>query len=132
MTVLITHVGRRFSDLDPLGHVNNVVYLDYLQEARIRALHQVGYDEASNFVQVMAHQSIDYRKPLFYSFEPLIIEVWFTHVGNTSYRIKYRILDETGDIAAEAEGVMVCFDNAKATPIPEKLRAALNNLIEPE
>lgn len=132
MTVIITHVARRFSDLDPLGHVNNVVYLDYLQEARIRALSQVGYDEASNFVQVMAHQSIDYRKPIFYSFEPLTIEVWFTHVGNTSYRIKYRIVDETGDVAAEAEGVMVCFDNAKATPIPQKLREALNKIIEPE
>lgn len=132
MTVIITHVARRFSDLDPLGHVNNVVYLDYLQEARIRALSQVGYDEASNFVQVMAHQSIDYRKPIFYSFEPLTIEVWFTNVGNTSYRIKYRIVDETGEVAAEAEGVMVCFDNAKATPIPPKLREALNNIIEPE
>lgn len=132
MTVLVTHIERRFSDLDPLGHVNNVVYHDYLQEARIRVLHQIGFTEATNFIQVMAHQTIDYRRPLFYSFEPLTIEVWFTHVGNTSYRIKYRIVDESGNAAAEAESVMVCFDNDKPTPLPAKLREAISNIIEPE
>jgi acyl-CoA thioester hydrolase len=112
--------------------VNNVVYLDYLQEARLRALSQVGYPEIENFIQVMAHQSIDYRKPVFYSTEPLLIEVWISAVGNTSYRMKYRIIDESGEVAAEAETVMVCFDNGKAVPIPSKLREELERIVEPE
>lgn len=132
MTVLITRVERRFKDLDPLGHVNNVVYLDYLQEARLRALRQLGYREIDNFTQVMAHQSIDYRQPIFYSTDPLIIEVWISSVGNTSYRVKYRILNDDGNVAAEAESVMVCFDNGKAVPIPGKLREALEEIAELE
>jgi acyl-CoA thioester hydrolase len=132
VTVLVTHVERRFKDLDPLGHVNNVVYLDYLQEARLRALRQVGYREIENFTQVMAHQSIDYRQPIFYSTEPLIIEVWISAVGNSSYRMKYRILNDNGEVAAEAESVMVCFDNGKAVPIPSGLRAALEAIAELE
>ena len=47
MSVFVTQVYRRFSDLDPLGHVNNVVYLDYLQEARLRALMQIDYTDTS-------------------------------------------------------------------------------------
>ncbi len=132
MSVLITQVYRRFSDLDPLGHVNNVVYLDYLQEARLRALIQIGYIEILQLRQVMAHQSIEFRRPIFYSTDPLTIEVWISSVGNTSYRMKYRILSEVGELAAEAESVMVCFDNDKAVPIPDKLRSALQSILEVE
>jgi len=132
MTVLITQVYRRFSDLDPLGHVNNVVFLDYLQEARLRAFLQIDYDEILKLSQVMVHQSIDFRRPIFYSTEPLTIETWVNVVGNTSYRMKYRILSEVGDLAAEAESIMVCFDNDKAIPIPDKFRSALEGILEVE
>ncbi len=132
MSVLITQVYRRFSDLDLLGHVNNVVYLDYLQEARLRALIQIGYTEILQLRQVLAHQSIEFRRPIFYSTDPLTIEVWISSVGNTSYRMKYRILSEVGELAAEAESVMVCFDNDKAVPIPDKLRSALQSILEVE
>jgi len=132
MTVLITQVHRRFSDLDPLGHVNNVVFLDYLQEARIRAFLQINYTEFFEISQVMVHQSIDFRRPIMYSTEPLTIETWVSSVGNTSYRMKYRILSEAGELAAEAESVMVCFDKDKAVPIPDTLRSALQSILELE
>ncbi len=132
MSVLITQIYRRFSDLDPLGHINNVVFLDYLQEARLRALLQIGYTEILQLRQVMAHQSIEFRRPIFYSTDPLTVEVWISSVGNTSYRMKYRILNEVGELAAEAESVMVCFDNDKAVPIPDKLRSALQRILEVE
>jgi acyl-CoA thioester hydrolase len=132
MTVLITQVHRRFSDLDPLGHVNNVVFLDYLQEARIRAFLQINYTEFFEISQVMVHQSIDFRRPIMYSTEPLTIETWVSSVGNTSYRMQYRILSETGELAAEAESVMVCFDKDKAVPIPDTLRSALQSILELE
>jgi acyl-CoA thioester hydrolase len=132
MTVLITQVHRRFSDLDPLGHVNNVVFLDYLQEARIRAFLQINYTEFFEISQVMVHQSIDFRRPIMYSTEPLTIETWVSSVGNTSYRMKYRMLSEAGELAAEAESVMVCFDKDKAVPIPDTLRSALQSILELE
>lgn len=132
MTVIITHVARRFSDLDPLGHVNNTMFLDYLQEARIRAMHEIGYLEGVNFSQVMAHQSIDFRKPIHYSLEPLTIEVWISAIGRTSYHLNYRIINEHGILNAEAESVMVCFDNDKAVPIPPKMREALLAVAELE
>jgi acyl-CoA thioester hydrolase len=132
MTVLITQVHRRFSDLDPLGHVNNVVFLDYLQEARIRAFLQINYTQFFEISQVMVHQSIDFRRPIMYSTEPLTIETWVSSVGNTSYRMKYRILSEAGELAAEAESVMVCFDKDKAVPIPDTLRSALQSILELE
>jgi acyl-CoA thioester hydrolase len=132
VTVLITHVERRFTDLDALGHVSNIVFLEYCLEARLRVLLQLGDADALNLRQVVAHQSIDYRRPILYSTEPLQIEVWLSSIGNTSYRMKYRIIDTDGELSAEAETVMVCFDNGKAVPIPSKLREALEKIVEPE
>jgi acyl-CoA thioester hydrolase len=132
MAVLITYVERRFTDLDALGHVSNIVFLEYCLEARLRILLQLGDADVLNMRQVVAHQSIDYRRPILYSTEPVKIEVWLTSVGNTSYRMKYRIIDTDGELSAEAETVMVCFDDGKAVPIPSGLRAALEAIVELE
>jgi acyl-CoA thioester hydrolase len=128
----VTQVERRFTDLDALGHVSNIVFLEYCLEARLRVLLQLGDADALNLRQVVAHQSIDYRRPILYSTEPLQIEVWLSSIGNTSYRMKYRIIDTDGELSAEAETVMVCFDNGKAVPIPDKLRVELEKIVEPE
>jgi acyl-CoA thioester hydrolase len=93
---------------------------------------QIDYADILKFSQVMAHQSIEFRKPILYSTDPLTIKVWISSVGNTSYRMKYRIFNEVGELAAEAESVMVCFDNDKAVSIPDKLRSALQSILEVE
>jgi len=121
-------VERRFSDLDFLQHINNVVYNDYLQEARIRLMAELRSDFADPyFPQVLVRQEINYRKTLVLRPEPLIVEVWVTSVGRTSYALGYRILDDDGSLAADAISVMVCFDPAiqGSVPIPADYRAVL-------
>ena len=125
--VLRVPVYRRFSDLDPLGHVNNVVFHDYLQEARVGMLHDIGFVRGPGFSQVVVKQEITHRKPLLLAREPVIIETWVEHLGNSSYTFRYRILDEHGDVAAEASSVMAVVDPETGRPIrihPE-LRAVL-------
>jgi len=120
-------VQRRFSDLDPLGHVNNVAFHDYLQEARVglqidlRLITGAGYD------QVVVKQEIAHRKPLSYSPDPLVVEVWVSRLGNSSYTLSYRIIDERGDIAAEAATVMAVVDPESGRPVrmSDALRAVL-------
>ena len=121
-------VERRFSDLDFLQHINNVVYNDYLQEARIRLMAELRSDFADPyFPQVLVRQEINYRKTLVLRPEPLVVEIWVTEVGRTSYALGYRILDDDGTLAADATSVMVCFDPAiqGAVPIPADYRAVL-------
>ncbi len=121
-------IERRFSDLDFLQHINNVVYNDYLQEARIRLMAELRSDFADPyFPQVLVRQEINYRKTLVLRPEPLIVEVWVTSVGRTSYALGYRILDDDGSLAADAISVMVCFDPAiqGSVPIPADYRAVL-------
>lgn len=110
-------VHRRFSDLDPLGHVNNVVFHDYLQEARVGLLRDLDFVRGSDFAQVVVKQELVHRKPLMYAPEPVVVEIWVERVGNSSYTLGYRILDEVGDVAAEATTVMAVVDAVSGRPI---------------
>lgn len=123
-------VHRRFSDLDPLGHVNNVVYHDYLQEARMGLLRDLGFVRSETFAQVVVKQEITHRKPLALSPEPVIVETWIEKLGNTSYTLRYRVIDEHGAIAAEASSVLAVVDAVSGRPIRihDELRAVLEPL----
>lgn len=120
-------VHRRFSDLDPLGHVNNVVFHDYLQEARVGLLRDLDFVRGEDFSQVVVRQEITHRKPLLYAPEPVIVEIWVDRIGNSSYALGYRILDEVGDLAADASTVMAVVDPSSGRPVrmSDELRARL-------
>ena len=64
MTIFRVPVQRRFSDIDVLGHVNNVVYHDYLQEARVRIIREMMNTEDVEFSHIVARQEIDHLRPL--------------------------------------------------------------------
>ena len=123
-------VYRRFSDLDPLGHVNNVVFHDYLQEARVGLLRDFRLVHGHGFSQVVVKQEITHRKPLLLHPEPVIIETWVERIGGSSYTLGYRILDEHGDVAATASTVLAVIDEESGSPvrIPAELRAVLEPL----
>lgn len=119
-------VQRRFSDLDPLGHVNNVVFLDYAQEGRIAFLRALGFPLGVIRHVVVTHE-ITFRKPLHSHPDPVIVRTWIPRVGNSSYDFAYVMLDEHGDVAAEATTTMACVDRETGSPvrIPVELRAAM-------
>ena len=119
-------VHRRFSDLDPLGHVNNVVFHDYLQEGRVAFLRELGFPIGA-ITHVVVTQDIVFLRPLLAHPEPVIVQTWVARAGNSSYDFAYRILDESGQVAAEATTTMACIDKETGRPvrIPAELRAAL-------
>jgi acyl-CoA thioester hydrolase len=127
--VIRVPVYRRFSDLDPLGHVNNVVFHDYLQEARVGMIGELRLVKGEGVAQVVVKQEITHRKPLFLAAEPVIIETWVAALGNSTYTLAYRILDEHGDVAAEATTVLAVVDEVTGRPV--RMSAELRGVLEP-
>lgn len=125
--MLTVPVYRRFSDLDPLGHVNNVAYHDYLQEARVGLIGDIANVVNSDYAQIVVSQEIHHRKPLGHASAPVMIEIWISSMARTSYTIDYRILDEQGDVAAEATSKLAVVDPASGRPMrmPDSLLALL-------
>jgi len=87
----------RWADMDLLGHVNNVVYVDYLQEARVDMLRTHGpaarTGELAEGVVVVRHE-VTYLAPLTFRFRPVKIECWVTEVRAASFTMAYEIFQD--------------------------------------
>lgn len=90
----------RWADLDMLGHVNNVVYVDYLQEARVDMFRvhapDSRADDLAEGVVVVRHE-VGYRTPLTFRFRPVQIETWVTEIRAASFTLAYEVFDEDAD-----------------------------------
>ncbi|MEV1063444.1 thioesterase family protein [Streptomyces sp. NPDC050263] len=115
------HIYRcplRWADMDAYGHVNNVVFLRYLEEARIDFL----FRPEKNFKQgsVVARHEIDYRRQLVHRRTPVDIELWVTELRAASFTITYEVKD--GDVVyVQASTVVVPFDFE--TQLPRRITA---------
>jgi len=109
----------RFRDLDALGHVNNAVFLTYLEEARIRwwegLLRGRSWQEHGFIV---ARNEIDYRKPLLRK-DVAQIELRCSQVGTSSFTLGFKIRREAdGVVLAEGHSVQVMMDFKADRPRP--------------
>lgn len=115
-------------DLDAAGHVNNAVYLSYMETARCEAYFALtGGRRAEDLDIILARASVDFRSPASMH-EVLVVEVRPGRVGASSFALHYTIREkETGRLVAEGESVQVCFDYEAQSkkPVPDALRARL-------
>jgi acyl-CoA thioester hydrolase len=104
--------------MDAYGHVNNVVYLTYLEEARVDMLFHLGAELGARALSdgvLVARHEIDYRKPLVYHPRGVDIDLWTGAIKGASFEIRYEVHDET-TLFAEAASVIVPFDLVEQRP----------------
>ena len=124
----------RFRDTDAMGHVNNAVYLSYLEIARLeywRAL--VKRRDWRSLDIVVARAEVDYRYPATVDMD-LVVWVRTSELKRTSFVMEYRVEEKgTGRLIAEARTVQACFDYGagKVQRIPDSVRAGTLALEKP-
>jgi len=132
MTVVRMMMQRRIADLDGQGHVNNVKYSEYIQEARVNLKNVLLGELAPTFSQVVAKMEINYKVSLLHGYEAVPLDAWVSRIGNKSYDISYVLYDEQGRVSLTAVGTMVATSDGSSRPIPEDVRAVLeSHLVEP-
>jgi acyl-CoA thioester hydrolase len=105
----------RWADTDQLGHINNVVYVDYLQEARVDMMRTHGavtQDGELAFATVVVRHEVTYAAPLFFGHRPVSIECWVTQIRAASFTVAYEVFHE------DADGVRVVYLRAKTVLTP--------------
>ena len=108
----------RWSDMDAFGHVNNVVFLRYLEEARIDFMFtQAAEAGAGEFAggSVVARHEIDYLRPLVHRHEPVTVETWVTKVTAASLTVAYEVKDAEM-VYVRAATVVVPYNLEKGRP----------------
>lgn len=124
-----THpIEVRFRDLDALGHVNNAVYLTYLESARIAFwLHVTKRSGLDALDMILARVEIDYRSPLSYG-EAVDVTVRCASMRRSSFVLEFAAVERSaGRLVAEARKVLVHYDYAasRSLALPAELRDLL-------
>ncbi len=116
-------VEVRFRDLDPMGHVNNAVYLTYFEIARTAYMQQMARFEGLHDINfVVARVECNYRQGARFG-QRLRIECGTVTLGRTSLTLAYRISAD-GALLADGQTVLVWFDYQKneKLEVPEAVR----------
>jgi acyl-CoA thioester hydrolase len=127
----LAHVERipiRWGDMDAMGHVNNIVYFRYMEQARISWFEQLlpRRDAAWKTTGiVIANASCNFRRAMTYP-GTVEVKVYTAHPGGSSIGTYYELLLEN-EIYADGAAVVVFIDmkTQKAKRIPEEIRSLL-------
>ncbi|NNF17821.1 MAG: acyl-CoA thioesterase [Gammaproteobacteria bacterium] len=130
------HVNEhvRWGDLDAFGHVNNTIYFQWFESARMEFLQRTGFMDLMhdrNIGPILAHTECFFRRPLGHPCE-LLVATRSGDVDARRFAMEYGIFERTDEmpLAACGTGIVVCYDyneRCKAQ-IPEPLRQRLLEL----
>jgi acyl-CoA thioester hydrolase len=117
----------RWRDLDAYNHVNNAVYLTYLEEARDEWLERALGRDGAAWGYVIARVAIDFRRELRQEDDEVVASCTLARLGTSSVTTREQLRTVAGDLAAEAEAVLVAVDQDSRNPRPlsDGERAAL-------
>jgi acyl-CoA thioester hydrolase len=114
-----------------MGHINNAVFITYLEVARQDYWARLdGTTDYQKVPFILAHVRCDFRSEALMH-EVLEIGIGCSWIGSKSFAFQYEIRDQaTGRLVVEAETVQVCYDYAakRSFAVPESLRRALESL----
>lgn len=111
MPAFTVPVDVRFNDVDGMGHVNNALYLTYLEHCRMRFFTEVaGSKSERDFPFILAHAALDYKVPIKMNAQPQV-KMWTSRIGGKSWDFDYEIKDrKTGAVYATGKTVQVAYD----------------------
>lgn len=123
-------VQLRWRDMDMLGHLNQSVYHELLEEGRAglvtEILRRAGDEVHGGYVVV--HVDLDYHREVRKDHGEVEVAVWLERVGSSSLRLGHEIRLPDGQVAASGATVLVAWDpvaRGKRT-LGEAERAALS------
>jgi acyl-CoA thioester hydrolase len=130
MPALTVAVQLRWADTDHYGHVNNVTWLRYVEEARIRAFGLPDlpgtFDPArppvlallgSQTFTMTAAARLEFTGELAYHGQSILADVWLSRTGSRSLDLSFQFLDEARTRTyLLAESTLVVCDLATRRP----------------
>jgi acyl-CoA thioester hydrolase len=123
-------VAIRWRDTDAIGHVNHVVFLTYLEEARDALYARV---LGSDPIYVVARLEIDFMAEVRHSDRRVTVRIEVERVGTTSLVTRETIVGPSGETVAAARVVTVRWDadRRESVPFSETERARIAEATSP-
>lgn len=124
-------VGLRWGDMDALGHVNQAVYHELLEEARTRMISGLPVPQKGSFV--VARVELNYRREITLHHRYVEVTLYVESVGRSSVTVAQQIYRSDGELAADGHTVLVAWDGQRrgSRPLSEDELVALRALPGP-
>lgn len=118
----------RFRDLDGMAHVNNAVFMTYMESARIEYFTSLGLGRNPLGDLILARAEVDFRSPIEFP-EEIEVGVRVGRVGTKSFDLEQEVRAD-GRVAAEGRFVLVAYDYSlnASREIPEEWRERLGGV----
>ena len=121
-----------WGEMDSYGHVNNIVYFRYFENARLEYFRRLGWpaeNPPKGIGPILHSTQCRFRKPLAWP-DRIAIGARVSKLETDRFTIEHLILSENLGIAAEGWGVIVTFDYATNTKaaVPAELRQAIERM----
>jgi acyl-CoA thioester hydrolase len=123
-----------WGEMDALGHVNNAVYLRWMENVRFHYFEMVGINALLAEDQkgpILARAEIDFLAPVTFP-DDLLLSTRTVRLGNSSFTLENRIWSlAQGKLVATGDAIIVMVDyalEARSVRVPEPIRAAIRAL----
>ncbi len=109
----------RWGYLDALNHVNNTVYMRYVDEARAQLYALAGVPVPGDRASLLVHMASDFLKPMGYP-ATAVVSLVFKRLGRSSMAFDFVIdtLEAPGEVYVRGENVIVCTDVHTGQAVP--------------
>jgi acyl-CoA thioester hydrolase len=121
-------------DLDRMGHVNNVVFLRYAQDAAVAHWQAAAPDvHRQSLGWVARRHEIDYLKPAYLD-DRLVARTWVGEATGATYVRHVEIARDGVEIVARVRTVWVAVDAVTGRPrrVPADLRLFFEDPVDPD
>ncbi len=125
-TMQFSQVVRPISwgEMDAFGHLNNVHYFRYMEDARIKFLDDIDFFKEDLFSVILKNEC-EYKAPVIYP-DQLLTRSYVTHIGNTSFIMLYEMYSEAQEkIVAVGQSIIVLVDSK--TFVKQPISSQLKN-----
>lgn len=128
---VVIDIVVRWGDMDSLAHVNNHIYLQYFETARIAYHEAVGIAAPTPRTEadgvILAANSCRYRIPVTYP-DILSVGARISAIGSDSFLMEYAAVSQKlGRLVTEGDALVVLYNyvEGRRTPISSELRSAI-------
>ena len=130
---VVLEVPLAWGDMDAMRHVNNTVYFRWFESVRIAYFDEVGFlehMEEAGIGPILASTRCRFRIPLTHP-DRVSAAARISDIGEDRFTMSYAVISHrTQKIAAEGDGLIVCFDyrNHRKAPLPSIIRERIEAL----
>ena len=123
--------------IDIVGHVNNIIYIQWMENGRMKLLEEIGIPvteltKNEGILPVITNTTITYKKA-FFIYNSVRIEMWVSKMLNASAILEFRFYNEKDELCAtgQQKGLFVNTTTMRPSRITEKHREAFEKYLIP-